>query len=150
MLKKLLGSKDDPRSENPDPANLERLLAEITLGTPQIEWVALTKQMFVSSFPSKPEVETDRISAMGAAMSALGERIASELKDGDLQYILIAGTSGISVTIELDLECFLTIGLKKEASIEEFLSQLQKTNLPLLLKTLHLENMPRLSGVQQK
>lgn len=106
--------------------------------------------MFIVSFPSKPEVEIDRISAMGAAMSALGERIASELKDGELQYISIAGTRGVSITIELSPECFLTIGLKKEASIEGFLRQMQETSLPLLMKALHIEGELRLSGIQEK
>jgi predicted regulator of Ras-like GTPase activity (Roadblock/LC7/MglB family) len=134
----------------PERAQVERLLAEIARETPQINWIALIKSRFVASFPSKPKVELDRISAMGAAMSALGERIASELEDGELQYILVAGTTGISVTIELDRECFLAIGLKKEVSIEEFLSQMQKTHLPPLLKILHMENNRQLSGVQQE
>jgi predicted regulator of Ras-like GTPase activity (Roadblock/LC7/MglB family) len=96
------------------------------------------------------EMGTDRISAMGAAMSALGERIASELKDGELQYILVARTSGISVTIELDLECFHAIGLRQNASIEEFLSRMQETSLPVLRNALHIEGASQLSGVQQK
>jgi predicted regulator of Ras-like GTPase activity (Roadblock/LC7/MglB family) len=58
--------------------------------------------VFLGSFPSKPGVGTDRISAMSAAMSSLGERIASELRNGNMQYTLIAGTNGISLTIELN------------------------------------------------
>lgn len=151
MIKKLFGNKEEAQSEDfPDRARWERLLAEIVRATPQIHWIALMKSRFVASFPSKPKVERDRISAMGAAMSALGERIASALEDGELQYILVAGTDGISVTIELDRDCFLAIGLKKEVSIEEFLSQMQKTHLPPLLRILHRGNKIQLSGVQQE
>ncbi len=148
MFKKLFGNKDD-LEKLPDQTHLERLLAEIALATPQVEWIALVKSsgIFISSFPSRPNVNTDTITAMGAAMSALGERIASELKNGELQYILIAGTSGISVTIELSPDCLLVIGLNKESSIEEFLSRLQETHLPLLTKNLHMEGIPRLSGI---
>jgi predicted regulator of Ras-like GTPase activity (Roadblock/LC7/MglB family) len=86
--------------------------------------------MFISSFPSRPNVATDTIAAMGAAMSALGERIASELKDGQIQYILVAGTNGISMAIELNSKYLLVIGLKADVSIGEFLVQLQQTSLP--------------------
>lgn len=149
MLKKLFGNKEDPRSEKPDWAHLERLLAEIVRETPQIDWIVLIKSdEDVSVVPA--EMGTDRISAMGAAMSALGERIASELKDGELQYILIAGTNEISMTIELSPDCLLVIGLDKDASIEKFLSRMQETSLPLLRNALHIEGTLQLSGIQQK
>ncbi len=150
MLKKLLGDKGDHRSKKSDLADLEHLLAEIALETPQIEWIALMESdgVFVSSFSPRSRVEKDRVSAMGAAMSALGERIAFELKDGELQYILVAGTSGISVTIQLSPDYLLVIGLNKQTSIEEFLKRMQETRLPLLLKIIHMEGVPRLSGIQ--
>ncbi|MCG2787998.1 MAG: hypothetical protein L6461_23165 [Anaerolineae bacterium] len=95
MIKKLFGSKADSLPEKiPDRAHLERLLAEVALDIPQIEWIALVKSngMFIGSFPSKPGVETDRISAMSAAMYSLGERIASELNNGNMQYTFAFGT----------------------------------------------------------
>ncbi len=151
MISKLFGRRASSETL-PDAAHLERLLAEIALGMPQIEWVALVKSngIFLSSFPSKPEMEADRISAMSAAMSSLGERIASELNDGNMQYTLIAGTDKISVTIELRPDYLLTIGLKGDVSLEGFLSQMQEVSIPSLMKVLHSESVPRLSGVQRK
>jgi predicted regulator of Ras-like GTPase activity (Roadblock/LC7/MglB family) len=153
MINKLFGSKADSLPEKiPDCAYLERLLAEVALDIPQIEWIALVKSngVFIGSFPSKPGVETDRISAMSAAMSSLGERIASELNNGNMQYTLIGGTNGISVMIELSPKYLLAIGLKKNVSIEESLCRLQETSIPLLMKTLKVEGILQLSGVQQK
>jgi predicted regulator of Ras-like GTPase activity (Roadblock/LC7/MglB family) len=115
MIKTLFASKDDSQSEKlPDRAHLERLLTEVVLDTPQIEWIALVKSsgVFIGSFPSKPEVKTDKISTMSAVMFSLGERIASdELGNGNMQYTLISGTHGISVMIELSPKYLLAIGI---------------------------------------
>jgi predicted regulator of Ras-like GTPase activity (Roadblock/LC7/MglB family) len=85
MIKKLFGSKNDSQSEKlPDRTNLECLLADVALDIPQIEWIALVTSngVFLGSFPSKLGIETDRIFAMSVAMFSLGERIASELRNG--------------------------------------------------------------------
>src|SRR5512134_3589851 len=145
MFKKLFGNRDGSE-KLPDRAHLERLLAEIALATPPVNWIALVKSsgIFISSFPSKPEVNKDTIAAMSAAMSSLGGRIASELKDGELQYLLIAGTSGISVTFQLSPDYLLSVGLDQETSIEEFLIQMQEIRLPHLMKALGLAGTLRL------
>ncbi len=149
MLKKFFGKKGT--SSLTDQAQLEHLLAEIAIKMPQVDWIALVKSngIFISSFPSKSEAEQDRISAMSAAMASLGERIASDLENGEIQYLLIAGVNGISVTIELGPRYLVTSRLKKEASLEEFLSQMQAIGIPLLTKTLQVGDIPRLSGIQQ-
>ena len=152
MLKNIFGSIDDSESDNPpDRTHLQRLIAEIALDTPQAEWIALVNAngLWIESFPAKSRVEAERISAMSAAMSSLGERIAAELKDGSLQYTLIAGTDEITVMIELSTKYLLTIGLKKDVSMDEFLKRMQDTNLPLLMKALHIEGTFRLSGIPQ-
>ncbi len=153
MIKKLFGNIDDSQSEAiPDRTSLERLLAEIALDTPQVQWLALVKAngILLASFPSKPGSEADRITAMSAAMSSLGERIASELGNGNLQYTLIAGAREITAMIELSSKYLLTIGLKKDISIEELLSRMQEANIPILIRALHIEGILRLSGIQPK
>jgi predicted regulator of Ras-like GTPase activity (Roadblock/LC7/MglB family) len=149
MIKKLFGKDDSSKEMLPDPTHLEHALAEIALGNSDVEWITLADfdGLFVSSFPSQPKVATDTISAMGAAMSALGERISSELKDGEFQYILIAGTNGISMAIELNSKYLLAIGLEAEVSIGDFLIQLQGTCLPRLMEILPGEQFARLSGI---
>ena len=153
MIKKWFGSIDNAQpKEIPDRAYLERLLAEIALDMPQVEWLALVKAngTLMATFPPKPSAEADRITAMSAAMSSLGERIASELNNGNLQYTLIAGTREITVMLELVTTYLLTIGLKKDVSIEEFLSRMQEANIPILTKVLHIEDVLRLSGIQPR
>ncbi len=153
MIRKLFGSMDNSQPERlPERAHLERLLAEMALEIPQIDWLALVKSngIFVGSFPSKTALEADRISAMSAAMASLGERIASELKNGDLLYTLIAGKDGISVAIDLGSRYLVTAGLKRDISIEGFLSYMQETGIPLLMQALQVEGTVRFSGIQQK
>ncbi|MBI5298667.1 MAG: roadblock/LC7 domain-containing protein [Chloroflexi bacterium] len=153
MIKKLFGNIDNSQSEEiPSRRDLERFLAEIALDMPQVEWLALVNMSgtLIASFPAKPRAEADRVTAMSAAMAALGERIASELNNGNLQYTLIAGTREITAMIELNSKYLLTVGLKKDVSIEELLSQMQETNLPALMKALHIEGILRLSGIQPK
>jgi predicted regulator of Ras-like GTPase activity (Roadblock/LC7/MglB family) len=152
MWKKIFGNDDNSEAIiPPDRTQLQRLLAEIALDTPRAEWVALVDAngIFIGSFPAKPRVETDCISAMSAAMSSLGERIAAELKSGEMQYTLIAGTNEITVMIELSKKYLLTIGLKKDVSIEEFLKRMQNTGIPLLMKALHIQVVIQLSGISR-
>lgn len=87
---------------------------------------------------------------MSVAASSLGERIASELENGAMQYTLIAGAQGISVTIRISTQLLLTVGVKKDGSIEEALRYLQEKGIPNLMKTLNLVDSLQLPGPSQK
>ncbi|RMA96069.1 roadblock/LC7 domain-containing protein [Hydrogenothermus marinus] len=41
-----------------------------------------------------PDVEEDRVAAMGAAILSLGERVATELNKGELEQLYVKGTKG--------------------------------------------------------
>lgn len=41
-----------------------------------------------------PDVEEDRVAAMGAAILSLGERVATELDKGELEQLYVKGTKG--------------------------------------------------------
>ena len=151
MFKKLFGSLDDSQSRpTPDRAVLERTLAEIALAAPA-EWVALVKSngLSLASFPSKLKIDDDRVSAMSAAMASLGERIATELGNGALQYTLIAGADEVTIMIALNPQYLLSLALKRDVSIETTLRHLQEIELPALMRVLYLNGAFQFSGVSQ-
>ena len=41
-----------------------------------------------------PDIEEDRVAAMGAAILSLGERVASELDKGELEQLYVKGSKG--------------------------------------------------------
>ncbi len=44
-----------------------------------------------------PNVDEDRVAAMGAAILSLGERVASELDKGELEQLYVKGTKGYMI-----------------------------------------------------
>ena len=63
--------------------------------------------MIAASLPD--EAPEDRIATMSAAMLALGERIASELRRGELERVIISGRDGHAILQGLDETCALTL-----------------------------------------
>ncbi len=72
-----------------------------------------------ASFPI--DMELDRPSAMGAALSSLGERVSKELRGGALRYSLITGENGIHLLVVLDGDNLLLLGLHPPTSIDALL-----------------------------
>lgn len=74
-----------------------------------LDCAADSKWVCKGTFPDESRLKLDRISAMGAAILAFGERISSELKGGNLRYSLIAGE-----IIRLGESCFLIMAAFEE------------------------------------
>ncbi len=62
-------------------------------------------------------VEEDRVSAMSAAMIALGERIASELGRGVLDQVYVKGEKGYVILMAVGEEAVLTALATKNAKL---------------------------------
>src|SRR5918998_2919845 len=72
-----------------------RHLKALQMNTPDIEASAVVSVdglIMASALPA--DVEEDRVSAMSAAMLSLGERIATELRRGQLDQVYIKGQHG--------------------------------------------------------
>lgn len=138
MFRKLLGlaGKISSSSQAGD-SRVERSLARITTEIPEIHWAALVTShgLLRGSFPPQPGLGGDRLSAMSAAMLSLGERIANELKDGELRYTLIAGSEGATLLLVLSRDDVLTLGLSPDASFQAVVNKVQGL-LPALLNVL--------------
>ena len=85
-------------------------LRELQMRSPEIEASAVVSVdglIMASSLPDS--MDEDRISAMSAAMLSLGDRIALELKRGELNQVYIRGTKGIIVLMAVGDEAVLTV-----------------------------------------
>jgi predicted regulator of Ras-like GTPase activity (Roadblock/LC7/MglB family) len=71
-------------------------------------------------------VEEDRVSAMSAAMLSLGDRIASELRRGELDQVYIHGVNGYVVLMSAGDEAVLTVLARKEAKLGLILYDMRK------------------------
>ncbi|MBI3536308.1 MAG: roadblock/LC7 domain-containing protein [Chloroflexi bacterium] len=71
-------------------------------------------------------VEDDRVSAMSAAMLSLGERIATELKRGQLDQVYIHGENGYVVLMSAGEDAVLTVLARREAKLGLILYDMKK------------------------
>lgn len=86
-----------------------RHLKALSLNTPDIEASAVVSVdglIMASALPQ--DVEEDRVSAMSAAMLSLGERIASELRRGQLDQVFVRGEQGYVILMAIGEEAVLT------------------------------------------
>jgi predicted regulator of Ras-like GTPase activity (Roadblock/LC7/MglB family) len=93
-------------------------LRDLQAGTQDIEASAVVSVdglIMASSLPSG--VDEDRISAMSAAMLSLGDRIASELRRGQLNQVYIRGTEGIIVLMAVGEDAVLTVLARNTAKL---------------------------------
>ena len=71
-------------------------------------------------------IEEDRVSAMSAAMLSLGDRIASELRRGELDQVYIHGVNGYVVLMSAGEDAVLTVLARKEAKLGLILYDMKK------------------------
>ncbi|MGC8873035.1 MAG: roadblock/LC7 domain-containing protein [Chloroflexia bacterium] len=105
-----------------------RLLKEFQTTTPDIEASAVVSVdglIIASALPA--EVEEDRVSAMSAAMLALGERIAKELHRGALEQVFVRGEEGYVLLVAVGDEAVLTALARKNAKLGLVFLDMQRT-----------------------
>lgn len=93
-------------------------LRELQASSPDIEASAVVSIDGLSIASALPQgVEEDRVSAMSAAMLALGERIASELGRGEIEQVYIRGQKGYVVLMAVGEEAVLTTLAREQAKL---------------------------------
>jgi predicted regulator of Ras-like GTPase activity (Roadblock/LC7/MglB family) len=93
-------------------------LRELQTSTSDVEAAAIVSVdglSIASSLP--PGIEEDRVSAMSAAMLSLSERIASELRRGNLQQLYVKGENGYVILTAVGSEAVLTVLARKDARL---------------------------------
>ena len=95
-----------------------RDLKALSMNTPDIEVSAVVSVdglIMASALPA--DVEEDRVSAMSAAMLSLGERIASELRRGQLDQVFVRGENGFVILMAIGEEAVLTALAQSRAKL---------------------------------
>lgn len=103
-------------------------LRDLQATTPEIEASAVVSVdglAMASSLPSN--IEEDRVSAMSAAMLALGERIASELGRGSLDQVYVRGKDGLVILMSVGEEAVLTTLVREGARLGLILLDMRRT-----------------------
>ncbi|MBO9325631.1 MAG: roadblock/LC7 domain-containing protein [Roseiflexus sp.] len=110
-----------------------RHLKALQMNTPDIEASAVVSVdglIMASALPA--DVEEDRVSAMSAAMLSLGERIASELKRGQLDQVFVRGEEGYVVLVSIGEEAVLTALAASKAKLGLVFLEMKRTANELL------------------
>lgn len=93
-------------------------LRDLQASSPDIEASAVVSVdglIIASALPA--DVEEDRVSAMSAAMLSLGERIAGELRRGNLQQLYVRGDNGYVILMSIGEEAVLTVMARDKAKL---------------------------------
>ena len=93
-------------------------LKKLQISSPDIQASAIVSVdglIIASALPGN--VEEDRVSAMSAAMLSLGERIAMELRRGELDQVYIRGTEGYVMLTAVGRDAVLTVMANADAKL---------------------------------
>lgn len=103
-------------------------LRELQATTPEIEASAVVSVDGLAMASSLPrEIEEDRVSAMSAAMLSLGERIATELRRGEIDQVYIRGEAGLVILMSIGEEAVLTTLAREGARLGLILLDMRRT-----------------------
>lgn len=94
--------------------------------SPQPRWAAIITHDGLLLTTYQLPFDEDRASAMSGASLALGERISSELQNGDLREVIFLGTTGIYMQVVIDDEWVLSANFADLPSWDAMRSQFHK------------------------
>lgn len=122
--------------QTPDSsATLEALLARMALQLAGMHWMVVIGKHGVPlaawplAVPALPQVE--RIAAMGVALGSLGQRVAHELRSGDLHYLVVAGSEALTLVIALSAEYQLLVHCNSDTASPTILAEVRRVAGPL-------------------
>ncbi|MBK8256174.1 MAG: roadblock/LC7 domain-containing protein [Polyangiaceae bacterium] len=98
--------------------SLNRILRSLQTASPDMEACALISDdglMIASVLP--PNVDEGRVAGMSATLSSLGARAAAELERGDVQEVLVRGTQGYAVMMNVGNGTLLLCMAGKQAKL---------------------------------
>lgn len=120
-------------------SELMRVLGLLADDLDQPFWVALLDQdgLILACVPALPEMDTDRISAMAAAVVSLSDRVMLEFDGGTLRYTAIVGEERLNLTLKITHERLLSMGLRPDYPLNRALKPLGR-RVPELFTALNL------------
>ncbi|MFA5515973.1 MAG: roadblock/LC7 domain-containing protein [Desulfuromonadales bacterium] len=97
---------------------LNKTLSNLQASSSDMEACAIVSEdglIIASSLPQG--VEEERIAAMSAAMLSMGERIAHELKRGDLEQLYVKGQQGYFLSMHAGTHAVLIALVRQNAKL---------------------------------
>lgn len=91
-----------------NPERVQQILRTLVNNTPDLEAAALVSVdglILASVLPN--DTDEDRVSAMAAALQALGERTLRELARGTFEQVYVKGSDGYVVLVQVGPEALL-------------------------------------------
>jgi len=89
---------------------IQSILKALVTNTPDVEGSAVVSQdglVVAAVLPAG--TDEDRVSAMAAALLALGDRTSSELQRGTLEQVYVKGDQGYIILMQAGAECVLEV-----------------------------------------
>jgi predicted regulator of Ras-like GTPase activity (Roadblock/LC7/MglB family) len=93
--------------------------------------------------------ERYKLDALTAAMLSLGERIVSELRNGTWSEIVVRGTNGIIISMEVDKESVFSARFALPVSLDSIRSQLKTRIIEIKHRTLYDYNFILQSAIEK-
>lgn len=98
--------------------DITRELKALTTNTADIAAAALVDNdglMMASAMPQ--ELDEDSVAAMSAAMLGIGERITSEMNQGEFEMVMLRANDGYTVLVRCGDDAVLTVLAVKKAKL---------------------------------
>lgn len=98
--------------------NMNKALSDLQASSSDVEACAVVSEdglIIASRLPQG--MEEERIAAMSAALLAMGERIAGELKRGDVEQLYVKGKEGYFLSMHAGPNAVLIAMTRKEAKL---------------------------------
>ena len=118
---------------------LIRVMDGLANSIPEVYWVTLVDRegFILASVPAYPDINSETIAAMSAALSSTVERILGEIDGGQLRYTSVVGSRRHHMMVMLPEGRLLTIGLPPDFSPQKTFQPIRQW-MPDLLNVLKM------------
>lgn len=105
---------------------LERILDDTLYSLyPQPQWGALISADGLVEATYSRVYDEERVSAMTAAAMSLGERIISEIDNGDIKYTILNGDTSTIIVHSIDDEHYITLDYERVTNLDDTINQVK-------------------------
>jgi predicted regulator of Ras-like GTPase activity (Roadblock/LC7/MglB family) len=126
-----------------DTERLSSLLQKFVATTSDIQGVALVNSDGLPISVALPtRLDEDRVSAMAAAILALGERIGSELARGVTGRVIIEGKDGYALLTRFSEELALLVLAHRDTKLGVLIFEIKRL-LPIVRKLVGVSTLPK-------
>ncbi len=114
--------------EDENAKELKAILSKLNMATGDIEASAVTSSDgLIKASMLGDSIDPDRFGAMCATLLALSKRAASETGRGELKLLLIEGTQGTVLIVQIGIKGVLALAAKPKANLGMIFLEARRT-----------------------